>query len=226
MRVNPLIIALDFDSVERTRSLVSELGATAGFYKVGLELYAVAGMDIVRELMDQGKKVFLDLKLYDIGETVKRTTEQIARVGPAFLSVHGVKPVMRAAIEGRGDAAMKLLAVTVLTSFDEQDVADLGYEMSLSELMTHRVKQCVAAGIDGMICSPLEVSRVRVLAGSEVTLVTPGVRSAGADRGDQKRVATPREAFRGGANHLVIGRQVTRSERPRAAYESILAELG
>ena len=156
---------------------------------------------------------------------MKRATEQIARVGPTFLTVHAVTPVMRAAMEGRGESGMKLLGVTVLTSFDDRDVADLGYDMSLADLITHRVKQCVDIGIDGMVCSPLEVARVRVLAGSRVTLVTPGVRSAGADAGDQKRVATPREAMRRGANYLVIGREVTRAADPRAACESILAEL-
>jgi orotidine-5'-phosphate decarboxylase len=225
MPANPLIIALDVDSLEKARSLIEQLGSSAEFYKVGPELYAVAGMDCVRELLDQGKKVFLDLKLYDIGETVKRATEQIARVGPTFLTIHAVKPVMRAAIEGRGETALKLLGVTVLTSFDDQDVADLGYEMSLAELITHRVKQCVAAGIDGIVCSPQEVARVRELAGSSVILVTPGVRSAGADTGDQKRVATPREAICRGADYLVIGREVTRAKNPRAACEYILAEL-
>jgi len=225
MSANPLIIALDVDSAEQARSLIRQLGPSAGFYKVGAELYAAAGMDFVRELLDQGKKVFLDLKLYDIGETVKRATEQIARVGPTFLTVHAVKPVMLAALKGRGESGMKLLGVTVLTSFDDRDVADLGYDMSLADLITHRVKQCVDLGIDGMICSPVEVARVRILAGSRVILVTPGVRSVGADAGDQKRVATPREAMRRGANYLVIGREVTRAADPRAACESILAEL-
>jgi orotidine-5'-phosphate decarboxylase len=132
---------------------------------------------------------------------------------------------MQAALKGRGESGMKLLGVTVLTSFDDRDVADLGYDMSLADLITHRVKQCVDLGIDGMICSPVEVARVRILAGSRVILVTPGVRSVGADAGDQKRIATPREAMRRGANYLVIGREVTRAADPRAACESILAEL-
>jgi orotidine-5'-phosphate decarboxylase len=225
MSDNPLIIALDVESVEQARSLVEQLGPSAGFYKVGLELFAAAGMDFVRELLGQDKKVFLDLKLYDIPETVKRATEQVARVGPTFLSVHAVKPVMLAAIEGRGETGLKLLGVTVLTSFDDEDVADLGYEMSLAELTIHRVKACAATAMDGMICSPLEVAKIRVLAGSRMTLVTPGIRSAGVDSGDQKRIATPREAMRRGADYLVIGRQVTRAQKPRLACDKILKEL-
>ena len=191
-----------------------------------MELYATVGMDFVRQVTKLGKSVFLDLKLYDIGETVKRATKQICAVAsPTFLTVHGSKTVMKAAVEGRADAATKLLAVTVLTSFDQEDLADLGYETPISDLVELRVKKAVESGIDGIVCSPLEVTRVREVGGPNLKLITPGVRSAGSAKGDQKRVATPREAIQNGADYLVIGRQVTRAEDPRAACEQILSEI-
>lgn len=191
-----------------------------------MELYATVGMDFVRQVTKLGKNVFLDLKLYDIGETVKRATKQICAVAsPTFLTVHGSKTVMKAAVEGRGDAATKLLAVTVLTSFDQEDLADLGYTTPISDLVELRVKKAVESGIDGIVCSPLEVARVREVGGPNLKLITPGVRSAGSAKGDQKRVATPLEAIQNGADYLVIGRQVTRAEDPRAACEQILSEI-
>jgi len=191
-----------------------------------MELYAVAGMEFVRRLNSLGKRVFLDLKLYDIGETVKRATRRICETGIVeFLTVHGSKAIMKAAVEGRGATSTKLLAVTVLTSFDSEDMADLGFLMPVSELVELRVTKAVESGIDGIVCSPLEVSRVREIAGPNLKLVIPGVRSLGSSAGDQKRVATPREAMDKGADYLVIGRQVTRAENPRAAVNSILSEL-
>jgi len=222
--MNPLIIALDFESGEQARALVEALGDRADFYKVGLELYAAAGMEFVRELIAGGKRVFLDLKCYDIGETVKRAVRQIALSGVSFLTVHGSGPVMRAAVEGRGTSALKLLAVTVLTSFDQEDLSDLGYPCGVPELVALRVRKAMDAGIDGVVCSPMEAASVRALAGAKAILVTPGVRSAGASTGDQKRTATPAEALRSGANYLVIGRQVTRADDPAAEFARILSE--
>ncbi len=223
---NPLIIALDFNSAEQTLKFIRDIGPAADFYKIGMELYAVGGMQLVAEVSALGKKVFLDLKLYDIGETVKRATRQICRSGQVhFLTVHGSRPVMKAAAEGRGETGTKLLAVTVLTSFDQDDLADLGYSVAISDLVALRVGKAVESGMDGIVCSPLEVARVREIGGPKLKLVIPGVRSAGADKGDQKRVATPGEAVRDGADYLVIGRQVTRAKDPRKACEDILAEL-
>jgi orotidine-5'-phosphate decarboxylase len=223
--MNPLIVALDFESAAKARELVSRLGDHISFYKVGLELYAAAGMEFVRELIGQGKDVFLDLKLYDIGETVKRAVAQVAASGVRFTTVHGSKVVMRAAVEGRGSAPLKLLGVTVLTSFDQDDLADLGYPCTLADLVALRVRKAREAGIDGIVCSALEAAAVRTIAGPEAILVTPGVRSAGAGKGDQKRVATPAEALRNGADYLVIGRQVTRAEDPSAEALRILEEI-
>ncbi len=226
MTQNPIIVALDFESAGQARALVERLGETVPFYKVGLELYAAAGMEFVRELITGGKDVFLDLKLYDIGETVKRATAQAARSGARFLTVHGSRAVMQGAVEGRGAERLKLLAVTVLTSFEQDDLADMGYSCSIPDLVALRVRKAMEAGIDGIVCSPLEVASVRAITGPGAILVTPGVRSAGAGKGDQKRVATPAEAVRNGADYLVIGRQITRAEDPSEEALRILAEIG
>ena len=223
--LDPLIFALDFDSPREADTLVGALGDSAGFYKVGMELYAAAGMDYVRSLTARGKRVFLDMKYYDIGETVRRAVSVAAKSGAAFLTVHAVGQVMRAAVEGRGDSDMKLLAVTVLTSLDENDLREMGHTSTVSELVAQRVTQARAAGIEGIVASPLEASAIRELAGPDAILVTPGVRSRGAAQGDQKRVATPAEALRDGANYLVIGRQVTRAADPAAAVAAIRDEL-
>jgi orotidine-5'-phosphate decarboxylase len=207
--------------------LVANIGPAADFYKVGMELYATSGMEVVSQLRSFEKKVFLDLKLYDIGETVKRATRRICQSGAVtFLTVHGSRPIMQAAVEGRANSDTKLLAVTVLTSFDQEDLTDLGYPVPISDLVELRVRNAVQSGIDGIVCSPLEVARVREIGGPNLTLVTPGVRSPGTAAGDQKRVATPAEAMRDGADFLVIGRQVTRAANPRAACEQLLAEIG
>jgi orotidine-5'-phosphate decarboxylase len=223
--MNPLIVALDFESAAQARALIERLGDRISFYKVGLELYAAAGMDFVRELTAGGKDVFLDLKLYDIGETVKRAVARIAAGGVRFTTVHGSRAVMRAALEGRAGSPLKLLAVTVLTSFDQDDLADLGYPCPVRDLVALRVRKAVESGIDGIVCSPIEARLVREIAGPGAILVTPGVRSAGAGKGDQKRVATPAEALRDGANYLVIGRQITRAADPAAEADRLLSEL-
>jgi orotidine-5'-phosphate decarboxylase len=225
MNDNPIIIALDVESAEKARELVQRLGDAVRFYKVGMELYAAAGPDFVRELIADGNQVFLDLKFYDIPETVKRAVTQVARLGARFLTVHAVDSVMRAAVAGRGDGGLKLLAVTVLTSISDSDLADLGYPGTVRDFVAKRARNAMECGVDGIVCSPLEVKMVRRITGPEALLVTPGVRSTGTDAADQKRVATPPDAVRNGANYLVIGRQVTRSEDPRGAVQRILTEL-
>jgi orotidine-5'-phosphate decarboxylase len=225
MKNDPVIIALDFDSAQEASALVSALGNSAGFYKVGMELFAAAGPEYVRSLVDKGKRVFLDMKYYDIGETVRRAVAVAARSGASFLTVHAVRQVMQAAVEGRGDSPMKLLAVTVLTSLDQNDLQEMGHSQPVSELVGTRVRQAMEAGVDGLVASALEAANIRAIAGAEAILVTPGVRSAGAARGDQKRVATPAEAIAAGANYIVIGRQVTRAADPQGALHSIREEL-
>jgi len=220
-----LIVALDVETAVEARVLIASLGDAAGFYKVGLEMFTAAGMDFVRELKSQGHRVFVDLKLYDIGETVKRAVAQVAKVGADFLTVHGSRAVMAAAVAGRGDSSLKLLAVTVLTSFDESDLRQMGYACDLPTLVELRVRNAMDAGIDGVVCSALEAARVRAIAGPRAKLVTPGVRSAGASIGDQKRVATPAEAIANGADYLVIGRPITDEVDPRTAATTILEEM-
>src|SRR5262249_32867945 len=155
-----IIVALDVESAAEARALVRHIGAAVSFYKVGLELYSAAGMDFVRELRAEGKDVFLDLKFYDIGETVKRAVAVVAQSGAQFLTIHAVGPVMRAAIEGRGDSPLRLLAVTVLTSFDRQDLAEDGYSCEVSDLVSLRVRNAMAAGVDGIVASPLEAASI------------------------------------------------------------------
>lgn len=225
MTRDPIIVALDFESAAAAEDLVERIGQHGAFYKVGMELFAAAGPDYVRSLVARGKQVFVDLKFYDIGETVKRAVAAVARTGATFLTVHAIPQVMRAAVEGRGDSQLKLLAVTVLTSLDERDLREMGHTGSVGELVHRRVAQAMQCGVDGLVASPLEAKSIREMTGPNALLVTPGVRSAGAASGDQKRVATPAQATRDGADYLVIGRQVTRAADPAAELEHIREEL-
>ncbi len=222
---NPIIVALDLESASEARGVVAKLGLSGGFYKVGMELYAAAGMDYVRELIAEGKQVFLDMKFYDIGETVKRAVARVAETPVRFLTVHGSGAVMQAALEGRGQAPLQLLAVTVLTSFDKEDIADMGYPCEVADLVSLRVRKAMACGLDGVVASPQDAAAVRAIAGPQAILVTPGVRSAGAARGDQKRVATPAEAMEAGANYLVMGRQIIRAQDPAGEMRRVLDEI-
>lgn len=192
-----------------------------------MELYAAEGTSIVRAVLARQKKVFLDLKFHDIPETVKRAVARAADLGVHLLTVHAYPQVMAAAVAGKADSPLQLLGVTVLTSIGEEDLRDLGYPegTTVRDLVRQRVRQGIATGIDGFVCSPLEVRAVRSLTGPEKVLVTPGVRSAGKDAGDQKRVATPAQALSDGATYLVVGRQITRSQQPRAEAEAITTEI-
>jgi len=226
MSYNPIIIALDFEDVAQARELVGKLGDSIDFYKIGMELYASAGMSVARELIERRKQVFLDLKVYDISETIRRAVKQVAPTGVRLLTVHGSNAVMRAAVEGRGDSQLKLLGVTVLTSFDQEDLAELGYPCELRDLVALRVRNAITTGMNGIVCSPHEAGLARSIAGPRALIVTPGVRSRTADRGDQKRVMTPGEALAAGASYVVIGREVTRAAEPKAEVARILAESG
>jgi len=225
MKHNPIIVALDVDSIEEARRLVSRLEDRVNFFKVGMELYAAAGMEFVRELVGEGKDVFLDLKYYDIPETVKRATAVVARTGVRFLTVHAVGSVVRAAVEGKGASDLKILAVTVLTSFGAEDLDDLGWQGAVAGLVDRRARRALEARADGIVASPLEAAAVRRLAGKSTIIVTPGVRSAGAAAGDQKRVATPADALRSGADYVVMGRQITRADDPADAAGRVLDEI-
>jgi len=219
-----LIVALDVDAADAAQALVETIGDAASFYKVGMELaYAPGGFALVSALKDAGKRVFLDLKLHDIGATVERAARQIERLGVDFLTIHGFPQTMAAARTGAPQTT--LLAVTVMTSYDAADLAAAGYALGVADLIARRALQAREAKIDGLILSPLELADIRALVGPDMKLVTPGVRPAGADKGDQKRVMTPGEAVRLGADHLVVGRPITRAVDPRAAARSITAEI-
>jgi len=226
MTRNPIIVALDVDSAGEARSLVAKLGGAVNFYKVGLELYAAAGVEFVHELIHSGKDVFLDLKVYDIPETVKRAVAQVARTGVKFLAAHAVNSVMRAAVEGCGDFRLKLLAVTVLAGFGPEDLGEPGNSHSIPDLVALRTRKAMELGMDGIVASPLEAVAVRGIIGPKKVLVTPGVRSAGAAKGDQKRTAVPLEAVRDGADYLVIGRRITRAKDPAREASRIVEEIG
>jgi orotidine-5'-phosphate decarboxylase len=219
-----LIVALDVETVDAARALVTTLGDAVSFYKIGMELAYGGGLELARELKDAGKRVFIDLKLHDIGATVERATRQIARMGADFLTVHAYPQTMAAARLGAGDA-LKLLAVTVMTSYDDADLREAGYAFPVAELVARRAAQAKTAGIDGLILSPLELSTIRPIVGPDMLLVTPGVRPAGADLGDQKRILTPAQAIAASADHLVVGRPITRAPDPRAAAQAIVAEI-
>ncbi len=218
-----LIVALDVDTIEAARALVATLGEAVSFYKIGMELAYGGGLTLAQELKGEGKRVFIDLKLHDIGATVERATRQIARLGLDFLTIHAFPQTMAAARAGAGD--LRLLAVTVMTSYDDADLKEAGYALSVAELVARRAAQARAAGIDGLILSPLELAAIRPLVGPDMLLVTPGVRPAGSDAGDQKRIMTPAQAVGASANHIVVGRPITRAADPRAAAEAIVAEI-
>ncbi len=220
-----LIVALDVESVEQARALVATLGETVNFYKIGMELAYAGGLALAEELKASGKRVFLDLKLHDIGATVERATRQVARLGMDFLTVHAFPQTMRAAKHGAAGSGLRLLAVTVMTSYDDADLTEAGYACGVAELVKRRALQAREAKIDGLILSPLELAATRALVGPDMLLVTPGVRPAGADAGDQKRIMTPAQAISAGADHLVVGRPITRAENPQAAAAAIVAEI-
>jgi orotidine-5'-phosphate decarboxylase len=222
---NPVIVALDVESAAAARTLVARIGPRVNFYKVGLELYTAAGMEVVRQLLGEGKQVFLDLKMYDIPETVARAVTVAAQSGASFLTVHAVGSVMRAAVAARAGSNLRILGVTVLTSFGPEDLDDLDYSGTVASLVERRARKAAGVGVDGIVASPLEAAAVRSIVGPDKVIVTPGVRSAGADTGDQKRVATPRQAVSDGADYIVIGRQITRAPDPAAEVDRVLMEL-
>jgi len=220
-----LIVALDAPEVAEAERLVAAIGDAARFYKIGMELAYGGGLMLAPKLAAAGKRVFVDLKLHDIPNTVERATAQIARLGATFLTVHAYPQTMRAAVAGAKGSPLKLLAVSVLTSSDDADLAEAGYALSVAELVERRARQAVAAGVDGLVCSPAEAARIRAVVGDALLLVTPGVRPAGAAAGDQKRVATPAAAIADGADYLVVGRPITQEPDPRAAAERVVAEI-
>jgi orotidine-5'-phosphate decarboxylase len=220
-----LIVALDTSDVGEARKLVELIGESVVFYKVGMELAYGGGLKLVPDLAGAGKQVFLDLKLHDIPNTVERATAQAAKLGARFLTVHAYPQTMRAAVGGAKGSGMQVLAVTVLTSYDDPDLFDACYRFGVVETVRRRAEQAQDLGIDGLVASAAEAAMAREIVGSGLLLVTPGIRPAGGPLGDQKRVATPAEAIRNGADYLVVGRPVTQALDPRGAAEAIIAEI-
>ncbi len=221
-----LIVALDVPTVEEARALITSLGKMVGCYKIGLELLITGGGDLARELAEDGMDVFIDAKLLDIPRTVERATANVAEMGAKFLTVHGHdRQTLEAAAAGRGKSDLKLLAVTVLTSVDGGDLAQQGVAIPAEDLVAQRAKFAKQAGFDGVVASPAEVGAIRQAVGSKLSIVTPGIRPAGAAKGDQKRVASPATAIKNGADYLVIGRPITQAEDPKAATQAILDEI-
>jgi orotidine-5'-phosphate decarboxylase len=220
-----LIVALDLPAVEQAEAMVARLGDSVTFYKIGYQLGYAGGLALVRKLSDQGKKVFLDLKMHDIGNTVARGVESVAKLGASFLTVHAYPQTMKAAAEARAGTSLQILAVTVLTSYDDGDLHAAGYRLSVSDLVEARAQQAQVLGVDGLVCSPEEAAALRKIVGHQMRLMTPGIRPAGAATGDQKRIMTPARAIAAGADYLVVGRPVVEAADPKAAAEAIQAEI-
>jgi orotidine-5'-phosphate decarboxylase len=226
MRADPrLIVPLDTPTADEARALVETLGDAVSFYKVGLELFATEGMALARELKGQGKQVFLDWKLHDIGATVERAARALASSGCDLLTVHAEPQVMAAAVRGCAGSGLKVLAVTVLTSLTDADLSEIGYAEDARALVERRIRQALAAGCAGVVASPLEAALARSIGGPDFLVVTPGVRPAGSAMNDQARAATPADALKAGASHLVCGRPITADADPRAAAMRVAAEM-
>jgi len=220
-----LIVPLDLPTVDQAREMVAAIGEAASFYKIGLELFASDGMTLARELKAQGKQIFLDWKLHDIGTTVQRSATVLADSGCDFLTVHGEPQVMAAAVRGRGRSGLKVLAVTVLTSLSDEDLQEMGFTETARSLVERRIHHAVAAGCDGVIASPHEAQLARAIGGPDFLVVTPGVRPDWAAKNDQARAATPAQALQAGASHIVCGRPITGANDPQAAAQRIVAEM-
>ena len=220
-----LIVALDVSTVEAARTLVSTLGETVSFYKIGYQLAFAGGLDLVRELKADGKSVFLDLKLLDIDNTIARGVESVIGLGADMLTIHAYPKAMAAAVDAAKGSGLTLLGVTVLTSMDDHDLSDAGYHDNAATLVLKRARQAHETGMGGLVCSAAEAEAVRDIVGPEMAVVTPGIRPAGSDTGDQKRVMTPKTAIEAGASHIVVGRPINAAGDPRAAAQAIVDEM-
>ncbi|EKF19268.1 orotidine-5'-phosphate decarboxylase [Nitratireductor pacificus] len=220
-----LIVGLDVPTLTDADRVVAALGDTVSFYKIGHQLAFAGGLGFARELAGSGKKIFLDMKLLDIDNTVAKGVENIARMGMTMLTIHAYPKAMRAAVDAAAGSGLTLLGVTVLTSMDDGDLADAGYASGARDLVLKRAAQASEAGMGGIVCAPTEVTEVRALARPGMALVTPGIRPAGSDHGDQKRVMTPGDAIRAGSTHLVVARPIAAAPDPKAAARAILDEM-
>ena len=221
-----LIVALDFPSADEAARLAAQLRGDVGVFKIGLELVYADGLLLMRSLVEAGHQIFLDAKLLDIPNTVERATANAARLGAAFLTVHGTdRKTLDAAVRGRGGAATKLLAITVLTSLDEADLKEQHIGLDPAELVLSRARLARDAGFDGVVASAREAASIRAELGDGFLIVTPGIRPAGAEAADQSRVVTPAQAIALGADYLVVGRPISTAPDPLAAARAIIAEM-
>ena len=224
---NRLIVALDVPSAPEALAIAQTLGDTVSYYKIGLGMLTGGGLACAMELKEQGKNIFLDMKLFDIGNTIEAAVAGLTQFDLDLLTVHGDPHVVRAAIKGRGNSSMKIMAVTILTSLDRGDLDDsLIVEGAPQDLVIERAKRALGAGADGVIASPQEAALIRKLPEADDRLiVTPGVRPTNADQGDQKRIATPAQAISEGADHIVVGRPITRAPDPLKAAKEIIDDM-
>ncbi|MGO6722284.1 orotidine-5'-phosphate decarboxylase [Rhizobium ruizarguesonis] len=220
-----LIVGLDVPTIDEAERLVSALGDDILFYKIGYQLVFAGGLEFARDLAASGKKIFLDMKLLDIDNTVASGVENIAKMGMSMLTLHAYPKAMKAAVEAAAGSGLCLLGVTVLTSMDAGDLAEAGYSQDPHSLVLRRAEQARAAGMGGIVCSAEEATAVREIVGPDMAIVTPGIRPDGSDKGDQKRVMTPFDALKAGATHLVVGRPVVKAPDPREAARAILSEM-
>ncbi|MCO6176799.1 orotidine-5'-phosphate decarboxylase [Ciceribacter sp. RN22] len=220
-----LIVGLDVPTLREAETIVDKLSDDILFYKIGYQLAFAGGLEFARDLAASGKKIFLDMKLLDIDNTVAAGVENIAKMGMSMLTLHAYPKAMRAAVEAAKGSGLCLLGVTVLTSMDEGDLIEAGYEYDPHTLVLRRAEQARAAGMGGIVCSAEEARAVRKVIGPDMALVTPGIRPAGADRGDQKRVMTPADALKAGSSHLVVARPIVKAPDPKEAARAILAEM-
>jgi orotidine-5'-phosphate decarboxylase len=220
-----LIVALDVPSVGEAEALVDRLGDTVTFYKIGMQLAFAGGLPLVESLVASGRRVFLDMKLLDIDNTVEMAVRSIVRLGATLTTIHAYPQAMEAAVKGRGDSALGLLAVSVLTSMDDNDLKRAGYAENAETIVEARAAAASAISMDGIVCSARESATVREIVGPDLMIVTPGIRPAGSDSGDQKRIVTPADAIAAGSDYLVVGRPVSQADDPAAAAEAIIAEI-
>jgi orotidine-5'-phosphate decarboxylase len=220
-----LIVALDVPDVAQAETLVARLGESVGFYKIGHQLQFTGGLALARDLARDGRSVFLDVKLHDIPNTVSHGIAAIAGLGMRFATVHAYPQTMRAAVEAARGSTLQILAVSVLTSMADEDLEAAGFRFTAEDLVLRRARQAAELGVHGLVCSAREARVIRAELGDALILVTPGIRPAGLDAGDQKRVMTPAEAMRAGADHLVVGRPIAQADDPRAAAQAVLQEI-
>jgi orotidine-5'-phosphate decarboxylase len=220
-----LIVALDVPTVEEAREVVRELGTRVSFYKVGMQLQFAGGLQFTSELIQEGKKVFLDSKLLDIEQTITNAVQNVAKMGVTFLTVHGERKAIEAAVRGRGSSNLKVLAVTFLTNLDERDLRDLHFPGSIEQFVLFRARLAVNAGADGVIASGQETSEIRKMAGNKLTIVVPGIRPAWSTADDQRRPVTPYEAITSGADYLVVGRPILNASSKIKAAGQIFSEI-